>query len=244
MTNSQKILWHTKRKTNSLFFFLRFLIYPYTTINGIKIPVDYKWSFPMLKALFDKSYEDGEINILINTLEKKDKILEIGSGLGLLSAYCAKQIGNENVKTYEANPFLEKRIRKLYKINNVKPELNISLVTDKKGEVNFYAEPNDVWASSLLKLTDTATKLNLRTTNINEIIANYNANYLIIDIEGAEYDLIPKINFSGINKLQIELHKKFIGEEKIEQIINLLKKQNFIEKTEYSTQEQFYFYKK
>ena len=132
MTLFQKLQWHLNRKFFSILFFCRFFIYPYSKINGIKIPVSYKWSFHMLKALFNKDYEGGELQIINRTIDENDRILEIGTCLGLISAFCAKKIGNDRIKTFEANPLLERRIRKLYKINSVEPDIQICLVSDKK----------------------------------------------------------------------------------------------------------------
>jgi len=243
MNTTEKLRWHFNRKLYSIIYFLRFYFYPYAAIAGIKIPVNYNWSFPMLKALFNKDYEGGELHIIKQTIEPNDRIVEIGTGLGLISAYCAKKIGNERVKTFEANPLLEKRIMKLYRMNKVNPDLNIALVSDKEDRIKFYAEPKNIWASSLLKLSESAVEMTLKTVNINEIISAFNPNYLIIDIEGAEYDLLPMIDFSNINKLQIELHKKFFGKEKIDFLITLLNKKGLFEVKSLSSDEQYFFKK-
>ena len=244
MTILNQIQWHIRRKFNSIVFFFRFLLYPYVKIEGIKIPVDYKWSFPLLKALYLKEYEGGELNILKQTLEKTDRVLEIGAGLGFLSAYCAKKLGKENIKSFEANPSLEKIIRRLYKINRVQPDLTIALVADNEIDSIFFIEPNDIWASSMLKLSDTAIETQLKTLDINHIIAQFQPNYLVMDIEGAEYELLPKTNLDNINKIQLELHQKFLGKDKVNSLVCYLIEKGFCEKKELTTDEQFYFERK
>lgn len=237
----KKIKWHFSRKSKTAFYFLRFLIHPFVIIKGIKIPVDTNWSYPMLKALYGKEYEGGEINILAGTLEKKDRVLEIGTGLGFISAFCAKKIGEKNVMTFEANPFLEKRIRKLYQINNVSPNLRMALASTMNGYMDFFFEPIDIWSSSAIKLSQTSQLISVESVDINEVIKGFNPNYLIIDIEGAEYELLPKIDLKSINKIQIELHKKLIGDDKIEYLINYLRKEGFSVIEEFTASEQFYF---
>ncbi len=37
----------------------------------------------MLRQIYDQTYEGGELDILGNTLNVNDKVLEIGTGLGL-----------------------------------------------------------------------------------------------------------------------------------------------------------------
>jgi FkbM family methyltransferase len=243
MNLSQKMLWHSKRKIFSAIYFIRFLVYPYSKIKGVKLPVDKKWSFPLLKALYDKTYEEAELKIIDKVLEKNDKVLEIGTGLGLISSFCSKRIDNNNIITYEANPLIKNHLFNLYKINKVSPILNIALVTDNNRINTFYSEPNDIWSSSMKKLSETALEIKLNSVNIADIILKYKPNFLIIDIEGAEYDLISKIDFTNINKLQIELHKKLIGEEKINEVVNIITSDGFKVDKSLSTSEQFYFYK-
>jgi hypothetical protein len=117
------------------------------------------------------------------------------------------------------------------------------LVTNKAATVKFYVEPNNIWASSLLKLSETSIELNLETIDINQVIREYHPNYLIMDIEGAEYDLLPLVDFSGINKLQIELHKKFLVSEKIDFLISILNKNELFEVKYLLTDEQYFFKK-
>ena len=223
---------------------MRFLLYPYKTIEGVKIPVSFKWTFNMLKQIYNETYEGGELNILRNTLNVNDKVLEIGTGLGLISTFCAQKVGDESVYTYEANPNLEPVIEKTYSINNVSPHHTTAIISTKESKTNFYIEPVDIWASSLMKHSNTALSVELNSLEINKIIKAVNPNYLIMDIEGYEYELLPYISWKNIRKIQVEIHTKFLGPDKTNEIIQTLDKQGFNIHSEYSREEQYYFYKK
>jgi tRNA G37 N-methylase Trm5 len=69
------------------------------------------------------NYENEEIDIIKNTLEKDDVVLESGAGIGFLSTFIALQNGSENVFAYEANENLFKGIEEVYKLNGVSPSL-------------------------------------------------------------------------------------------------------------------------
>ena len=243
MTLLRKLRWHISRKLNSFWYYIRFSFYPYTKIAYIKIPVNKNWSYSLLKALYKKDYEGGELVILHSVLDKNDKVLELGTGLGLLSAYTAKTIGSDNILTYEANRLLEDSIKKLYTINKVNPRLVIALASHQAGKVKFYAERNDIWSSSTLKLTNTSHEYIVESIDINVVINEFKPNFLLIDIEGAEYDLLPKLDLSNINKLLIELHKKYLGKVKVEHLVRLLEEKGFVCDTNLSREEQYYFYK-
>jgi len=74
--------------------------------------------------------------------------MEIGTGLGLLSSYCAKQIGEDKVFTFEANPALEQTIKTNYALNHVAPKLEMGLIGDSPGFSTFYVGKK-FWSSSI-----------------------------------------------------------------------------------------------
>src|SRR2546425_11253511 len=62
-------------------------------------------------------YEQDEFRLIEQVLSPGDVVLEVGAGLGLVSAYCAKRLGSSRVFAYEANPDLEACIRETYSLN-------------------------------------------------------------------------------------------------------------------------------
>jgi len=56
------------------------------------------------KEIYFGDYERKEATIVSQRLTADDVVLEIGAGIGFLSAYCAKRIGSERVFAYDANP--------------------------------------------------------------------------------------------------------------------------------------------
>jgi hypothetical protein len=85
-------------------------------IKGIKLQIDPYMSEPVQKVIYHGDYEKQEFRILQSQLNQNDVVMEVGTGLGLLSSFCAKKIGSKKVFSYEANPELEPYIRKTYQI--------------------------------------------------------------------------------------------------------------------------------
>lgn len=197
----------------------------------------------MLSSLAKKTYEKGEISILQQTVEASDIILELGTGVGLTSAYCATITGSDHVTTIEANINLKPFIQKLYTRNKVNPSLRFGVAGVETGEVTFYTEPNDIWSSSLLPVSPRGLLLQVNKINCNELLSSLRPSYLIMDIEGGEFDLIPSLDMTHISKIQIEIHAKLLGAEKAEILIDLLRDRGFTLHNELSDEEQYYFYR-
>jgi FkbM family methyltransferase len=196
-------------------------------LYGIKLNISHPGISNNLRNFFyNESYEGHEIRVLQKVLDKKDMVMEIGAGIGFLSSYCSKKIGSDRVVAYEANPLMIDKIQETYRLNNVNPKINNIVLMDKEGETSFYLE-KDFWSSSMIKRTQNAKEVKVKTANINDEIRKYKINFLIIDIEGGEQNLLPKIDFSNIDKLLIEFHPSIIGNESVSDLIKLLLENRF-----------------
>jgi len=116
-------------------------------LRGIYIPVYLKYGYSVLRFIDNGTYECQEMDIVESRLKSSDKVLELGTGIGFISTYCAKKIGNENIHTYEANPFLEDTIREVFKKNKVSPKFEIALVGDKDSNNEFMAQSEFLFSS-------------------------------------------------------------------------------------------------
>jgi len=212
-------------------------------IHGVKLNINHPSITDNLKHFFyNESYEGQEIRVLQKVLEKDHRVLEIGAGIGFLSTYCAKKIGSNRVVAYEANPQMIDKIKDTYKLNNVNPTINNIILSDKNGNISFYLE-DDFWSSSMIKRSDNAKEVKVKTADINDEIKNSNSNFLIIDIEGGEEVLVHLIDFTNIDKLLIELHPSIIGNKSISNIIKILIDKGFCLDLFKSENNICYFYK-
>lgn len=210
-------------------------------IRGVRVPIGDHISQTVIQAIYDGEYEHGELYFLRSRLNSDDIVMELGTGIGLLSCYAAKIVGSQNVFTYEANPSLEKPIRQLYQMNNVNPHLECCMLGEQEGEHNFYIE-KDFWASTNVKGSEESIAVKVPVKSFNEAIRQINPSFLIIDIEGGEYELINYADLHNVRKLIIEVHRSILGNDKVESVIAKLSELGF--KIEESVSESELFFQR
>ena len=123
-------------------------------------------------ALFKGTYEDNERRLVRGLLKPGDRVLEIGTGIGLVSLVCAKICGAENVLSYEANPQLERIIRKNYELNGLTPNLRMRAITTDGRPVSFFRNDNIV-SSSIAERTGFAEKMSVESDRFDDIIGKH-----------------------------------------------------------------------
>ena len=193
-------------------------------------------------------YEVDENKILQETFSSNDVLLELGTGIGFNSIYCAK-INNGKVLTYEGNPNMIPLIRKNMAKNGINFELKNEIVIAK----DFYTKSvsfnivEDFWSSSSKSISaNVINKVDVPTTDINVIIREHKPTYLVMDIEGGEEDLFENCDWldnSPIKKIMIELHADIIGEKKCFMVMNNIVQKGFEMKFDGSPKNVVYFSK-
>ncbi|MFY7839484.1 MAG: FkbM family methyltransferase [Lacibacter sp.] len=242
MTITQKVQFHLIKSIKMSWFYVRYSIYPWKRIAGIDIPLRPSMGYSVLRFADKGDYEAGEVEIVSATLQPSDRVLELGTGIGFISAFCSRKIGSGQVFTYEANRFMEPHILRLYKRNNVSPNLTFSILGKQPGITSFYVSKNGFFSSSAMQV-DNAEKIEVEVRSLNEEIERIKPTYLIMDIEGGEYDVFSTINFSTVNKVQFELHPEMLGEEKVNKIFSILESAGFQQDVQFTDRNNFFFHR-
>ena len=194
-------------------------------LSGIVIPLGDHVTPAIRREIEAGEYESAELAALGAVLRPDDTVMEIGTGLGVLSAWCARAVGSERVFTFEANPALESAIRELYRLNEVAPTLEICVLAESDGSAEFHPEP-EFWASSLVAGSGGAT-ITVPARSFAAARADVRPTVLIVDIEGGELELIGHAGFDGVERIVIELHPEVIGEEGCEAVVSALAEAGF-----------------
>ncbi|MEH6360230.1 MAG: FkbM family methyltransferase [Amylibacter sp.] len=184
-------------------------------MQGVKIPFFPNVISERMRNLIERGrYEIGEVRMLQKVLRKGDKVLELGAGVGLISSIAAQITGPENVIAVEANPNLIPVIKETHSLNGLKNlevlnGIGVSDTTSQK--VSFYLR-EDFWASSLTRPVrrdkSPWTEVQVSQINLNSLIEKQKTNVLVMDIEGAELDLLYGLNLASINTIVVELHPR------------------------------------
>ncbi|AFY42240.1 FkbM family methyltransferase [Nostoc sp. PCC 7107] len=239
---TQKIEYRLNRLAGRIMLKARKVTKPKSVnILGIQLPIPPNISRGPLEALYAGYYEASELKIMKTTLDIHDRVMELGTGLGLLASYCARKLGSEKVFTYEANPALESLIRQTFALNNVNPHLNICLLGETSGEQNFYVGKS-FWSSSIIQRKSDDQVIKVPVIPFNQEIQRIDPTFLIIDIEGGEYELFQYANLHNVKKICIEIHSAIMGVEKTEFVQQKLAAQGFrLDRTKQYVNELFFY---
>lgn len=177
-------------------------------------------------AVIDGSYEAPEMHALAAALRPGDTVLELGTGLGLISTLCAQRIGSQRVHTFEANPALEPRIRETWALNGVAPTLTIAMLGEQAGEHDFHVH-DAFWASSATHAEGAVRTLRVPVLPLNEVIRRIDPTVLVMDIEGGEAELLRFADLHRIERIVAEFHERMLGRTAIDTMITRLYGQGF-----------------
>jgi FkbM family methyltransferase len=171
-------------------------------------------------------YEGREARMVKMFLAPEDRVMELGAGIGYIGLLCARRLGQGRVHSFEANPMMEPIIRSNYALNDgALPDLTIGLLSDEPGEAEFYV-PEMFWAASTSPIAD-ARKIKTPRISLNERIRTLQTNFLIMDIEGGEIDIIESLEPGSLRKMAMELHPEVTGQDAIDNMFSRLSKLGF-----------------
>lgn len=196
------------------------------TLDDTKLRMGPHLSGQIRYAICMGDYERPERHMMRTCLDQDDTVLELGTGLGLISTICAARIGGDRVFTVEANPQLIPIIQETYRLNGVKPQLMNCIVGASDGEQSFFVM-KDFWSSSTVRRSADAKELRVIQKDCNALLREIKPTFLVIDIEGGEVDLFDCLDLTGIKKISIELHERVTGFQGAEQIRNRLLAEGF-----------------
>lgn len=197
-------------------------------VHGVRLLVPREVVSPdVLLPILRGGYERSEMMFIKNVIQPGDRVLELGGGIGFLAIYIQKHIPDVEVCTVEANPALIPVIRKNLDLNNCTATVMHGLAADRDSEADFNVSVN-FWSSSVLDIPSEYTTQKVPTLNTNRLIQEFKPNKMIIDIEGGEVDLIPRLNLQGVEKIIIEVHQRYTGMEGVSTVFQSLLNRNFM----------------
>jgi FkbM family methyltransferase len=207
------------------------------SLDKYNVLKDYKYNNPQDKDPALSLYEIFVTKIYDKFFEvnEGDVVVDIGGNLGLFSYYSICK-GAKHVYCFEPSPQCYNCIIENFNISNLTVEE--AAVGAKDGEVIFNIDPESSINSSMFNSNKNSQTITCKSININNYIKINNINkidYLKIDCEGAEYEIIESLDeqylTNNIDKICLEYH--FNKDGKINTILDKLKKCNFVVNFEY-----------
>lgn len=182
--------------------------------------VDKQPGLPLYEIFLNDIYTKGNCRV-----EEHDTVFDVGGNIGLFSYYSICR-GAKEVYCFEPSPVSAACVRENFKFSNL--FLEEVAVSNKNGKIEFFDDQNDSICSSMFKETSSSKKIICDSVNLIDYIKNKNikkVNYLKLDCEGAEYDIIESLPddflFYDVEKICVEYHMNTGG--RILPMINKLK---------------------
>lgn len=176
------------------------------------------------------SYELKEYQAVYKLVNPEDVVLELGAGMGYMSTMMAKQKKVKKVVAVEANPAMIPYIGQVHEANGVETVevLNALLGPKPADPVNFYVRGDFVASSMEDNLGDAHGGViaveQVQVLGINDVLAEHKPTVLVCDIEGAEADLLPAADLSGLRAAVVELHPQWIGQAGVQAVFDAMAK--------------------
>jgi len=206
-------------------------------INHRNIFIDTeKYSKSMIDALNNGSYEQTEYHIVQKFVQPNDRILEVGTAIGVITMEAASVVSPENVVTYDANPAMIADAKRNFAANNMeKISANVGVMRNKRRlsntdtTVDFFIA-KDFWASRLDASLDSdgiVDVVKIPVVCFEQKLREHRANVLICDIEGGEADLLDGADLETLRLILLEIHYWSVGKNKINNMIRYLVTKGF-----------------
>ncbi len=193
--------------------------------SGIKVPFVPEIITPKIeRPMRNNRYEGGECAALRRILRAGDRVLELGAGVGLLSAVSGGVAGIESVTAIEANPDLIPIIRETHRLNGVTMVdlRNGVIAADAGPEIDFYLRP-DFWASSMEPASRAyARAVKLPRFGLKQLMLDLRPTVIVCDIEGGELGLFDGADLSSVRAMVVEFHPKVYGNDGVADIMAVL----------------------
>lgn len=191
---------------------------------------------------------DGEDNFVISffkekKIERNRVVVDIGAADGLTGSNSRKLITNENWDAVLVEPFLPfyNYLIKLYENNSNVAIYNNAVDTEEQDTLIYYRNNEDaVGLTSLIFNWENNHKIH--TKNFNNLIKKYDIDFLSLDAEGKDYEILNSINFD-LYKIEIICIEKSVNNHDYNnKIFNLLDSKNYLHVK--TTNHNFIFIKK
>lgn len=186
----------------------------FIAFDGFEVAIDLeRWPAKILRALLRRHYEKHELRLVSRLLTPDDRVIELGSAIGVVALAASRTVPSEQICCFDANPEMVAASAANFRhAGKAISARNAVMVADGSAPatMTFYKTPYFL-SSSLSPDTADATPVEIETRPLAATISQQAANVLIVDIEGGEFDLLAATDLSAVEKLVLEIHVSMAG---------------------------------
>jgi len=195
-------------------------------VDGIKLKMSPSLSVYMTSRLGTGFHSRPERRLVLPELQKGDRVMELGGGVGHLATRCALIVGSDNVTVFEGNPELRPVMQDNFEVNGVNPTAHFCILGEEAGETAFYVGRH-FWNSSARRQHQHNSELRVPVEPFNDVVRTISPTVLIVDIEGGEVDLFRYADLSMVKKLMVEFHPNVTTESERKEMLARIEESGF-----------------
>ena len=197
------------------------------TCHGLRVPGSTLITDEDARWIDKEGYEGHEIRGAMHVTTPEDRVLELGTGLGIVSGAVALNCQPQAVLSFEANPDLLPHIRELHRVNRLENTISVENAvlcgTGPRPALIDFNIAGDFRSSSLLKRGKAPVQtIKVPTAGFAEVVAGFRPSVLLMDIEGGELSLLRDADLSAFRAVIIEFHPVAYSDEGMEECKNIL----------------------
>ena len=205
-------------------------------LRGLSVFVDeIQYGDRICTSIDEGFYEKRESGLVDAYVQPGDRVLEVGTAIGVVTMTAARIVGARNVSTFDANPDIVADAKRNFARNGM-AQINaqVGVLTNRKryrpGQHAKFYVAEAFWASRL-NASPTGAGI-VKTVEIpvfclEEELERSKANVMIVDIEGGEADLLSEADLGQVRMIIMETHYWSVGERRIDAMIGSLIRAGF-----------------
>lgn len=210
------------------------------TCKGVRIPHSPFLNETRIRRIEEARYEGEEIAGALAVVRPGDRVLEMGVGLGVVSAVTAANARPSKVLSFEANPALIPHITEMHRENGLQDVIELRnqvLISapDRPESMTFYVTNSFLGSSLIEKETRQTHPVDVPTADYHAVLNDFRPDVLLMDIEGGELEFLAHADLRGIRAIVIEFHPSVYGKEGTARCKDVLRTQGFAKQPELST---------
>ncbi|MTH79200.1 FkbM family methyltransferase [Paracoccus aestuariivivens] len=198
-------------------------------LHGIRVPITQNDVSPVIwQALKSGSYEAKEARQVRRLLRSGDRVLELGSGIGVITTIMALT-PDVTIWSFDANPHTIELAKRVACANDVRnATFSHGLLTAGTRESYQFYIRSDFWMSSMIESQGPyEDRISITSQNIDSFIDEHAINVLVMDIEGGERHLLGHAKLNGVDRVFLELHDHLYGLAGVRDIFDAMSERGF-----------------
>jgi len=158
------------------------------------------------------------------SVDESDTVLDIGANLGYFTVLCKNA---KKIVSIEPLPNAIPILKKNIKVNKLSDKSKVVNAAVGKNKGHLYLETNKKLNLSKIVDKKNPQSSKIKSESLKDLIGKYNANFIRMDVEGYEYELLFENIPKKINKIAMEFHTDLLGKERKEKLLKYFEEEGF-----------------